>query len=137
MDQHQAHNVINAAAAVMGSLYTYTYGAKRGLINPYLAAVIFGTVIAGVYIALTGELAVSLILGSFYGISAVGFSYFWRRIEKREDSERPPVPDYQISTMETVRVRWEYVPMVAFFLVVLSGMFVLMPLLEAHFAPVR
>ena len=60
-------------------------------------------------------------MGVIYAGLATGFVFFLKRIDRRENSERPEVPDYKLAGSETIKFKWEYIPVVILLLLIIGG----------------
>ena len=66
-------------------------------------------------------IVVPLILGTIYAGLAAAFVYFLKRLDRREDSDRPDVPTYTSPGSERIKFQWEYIPLVVLLLLIVGG----------------
>ena len=103
------------------ALLLFVCGAAKKKISPYLAAALLGVIKFALYAVFSQTLLVPLILGVIYGGLAVAFVYFLRRIDHREDKDRPDVPVYTSAGSDRVTFQWEYIPLVILLLLIVGG----------------
>jgi hypothetical protein len=106
-------------------LLALVFSAEKKKISPYGAAFLFGALKAVIYAVFTRNLVWASTVGVAYGVMAVGFVYFLKRIDRKEDSERPEVPTYTSAGSDTMKLKWEYAPLVLFFVLIVGGEFFL------------
>jgi len=52
--------------------------------------------------------------------------FFLRRIDRRENLEKPVVPTYGLAGTQTIKFKWEYIPLVVLLLLIIGGEILLM-----------
>lgn len=101
------------------------FGAAKKKFSPYVAALLLGLVKAAIYALVTRTVVGPVLIGIIYGGLAAGFVFFLNRIDRRENSERPDVPTYGLAGSQTIRFKWEYIPLVVFLMLIVGGEYVL------------
>jgi Ca2+/Na+ antiporter len=110
-----------AAMIINILLLVLVFGAEKKKVSPYLAALLLGAIKAAIYLIFFHQIAGALITGAVYAALAAGFVYFLKRIDRRENNERPEVPEYQSPGSETIKFKWEYIPLVVLLLLIVAG----------------
>ena len=97
------------------------FGAEKKKISPYIAVVALGLIKFALYAVFSQTIVVPLILGTIYAGLAAAFVYFLKRLDRREDSDRPDVPTYTSPGSERIKFQWEYIPLVILLLLIVGG----------------
>ena len=69
----------------------------------------------------TRSFAWAVIMGLAYAGLGTAFIYFLRRLDQRDDRERPEVPTYRPAGTDKVKFRWEYFPLVILLILIVWG----------------
>ena len=80
-----------------------------------------GVIKAGVYVAFTQSITAAMVIGLIYAGLAEAFVYFLKRVDRREERDRPAVPVNGLAGSEKVTFRWEYIPFVILLLLIVGG----------------
>jgi len=103
------------------ALLLLVFGAQKKKINPYVAALLLGVIKAVIYAVFAGSILLAVAMGVIYAGLTSAFVYFLTRLDKREDSERPEVPTYRSPGSQTMKFKWEYIPLVILLLLIIGG----------------
>ena len=103
------------------ALLLFVFGASKKKKSPYVAALILGAIKAAIYAVFARNLVLALVMGCIFGGLAAAFVYFMKRLDRREDSEREEVPTYRSPGSETMKFKWEYIPLVILLLLIVGG----------------
>lgn len=63
----------------------------------------------------------ALVLGLLFAGLSCGFVYFLKRVDRREDAERPEIPTYSAAGSDNAKFKWEYIPLVILLLLLVGG----------------
>ena len=107
------------------ALLLAVFGAEKKKFGPYIAALLLGIIKAATYLAFGRGILTAVIVGSLYGGFAAAFVYFLKRLDAREDRDRPAMPNYGSAHSSRVTFRWEYIPVVVLLLLIIGGEFIL------------
>ena len=102
------------------------FGAEKKKFSPYLAALLLGAIKAAIYALVTRTIIGPVIMGIIYAGLAAAFVFFLRRIDRRENLEKPVVPTYGLAGTQTIKFKWEYIPLVVLLLLIIGGEILLM-----------
>ncbi len=103
------------------ALLFLVFGAEKKKISPYTAALAFGIIKGVIYAVFSRNLVFALVMGVIFAGLAAAFVYFLKRIDRREEKERPDVPAYSTAGPDTIKFKWEYIPLVALLLLIIGG----------------
>lgn len=106
-------------------LLILVFGAKKKKISPYIAASLLGIIKGVIYLVFTQNIILSVIMGGIYAGLSVVFVYFLTRLDQREDRERPAVPTYKSAGSETLKFKWEYIPLAVVLVLIIGGEMIL------------
>lgn len=101
------------------------FGAAKKKFSPYLAAVLFGVCKAVILLIAVRNVLGAVIYGGIYAALVAAFVYFLRRIERREDRERPATPEYGVAGSDKIKVKWEYFPLFLLLVLIVGGEMIL------------
>ena len=97
------------------------FGAQKKKVSPYLAGLLLGVIKLIFFAVFTRNLAWAVIMGVAYAGLGTAFVYFLRRLDQREDRERPEVPAYRPAGADKMKFRWEYFPLVILLILIVWG----------------
>lgn len=103
------------------ALLLLLFGAEKKKISPYVAALAFGLIKGVITMIFSGSIVAAVIVAALFAGLAAAFVYFLKRIDRREDLERPEVPTYGSPGNDTVKFKWEYIPLVVLLLLIVGG----------------
>jgi hypothetical protein len=106
-------------------LLALVFSSEKKKINPYVSALLLGVIKAVIYIFVSKNILGSVLMGGIYALLAVGFVFFLKRLNKREDSEKPDVPVYRTAGTSKGKFKWEYIPLVVLLLLIIGGEYLL------------
>ena len=107
------------------ALLVLVFGAEKKKISPYVAALLLGVIKAVIYAVFGANLVIAVMIGTIYAGLAASFVYFLKRVDRREDSERPEVPTYTSMGSDRIKFKWEYIPIVILLILIVGGEFLL------------
>jgi 4-hydroxybenzoate polyprenyltransferase len=103
------------------ALLFLVFGAKKKKISPYIAALLLGAIKGVIYAVFARSILWAVIMAVIYAGLAAAFVYFLNRVDRREDRERPEVPTYSSAGSDTIKFKWEYIPLVILLLLIVGG----------------
>ena len=99
----------------------FVIGAQKKKMSPYVAALLVG-LFKGFITYMGSRLMLgSCIVGCIYAMLVATFVYFLRRIDAKEDKEKPAIPVYGLASASKIKFKWEYVPLVILFMLIIGG----------------
>jgi hypothetical protein len=108
-------HVLNIALLIL------VFGAEKKKISPYTAALALGVIKGVIYAVFSHSLVIALVMGVIFAAMSAGFVYFLKRVDRREEGERPEVPTYTSAGSDTIKFKWEYIPLVILLVLIVGG----------------
>jgi hypothetical protein len=106
-------------------------GSGKMKLRPYLAAIVLGLIRAVITYLLTHNTETAVISGVMYIVLGFAVVYFFQAV-LRSDAAAGPVPaNYTAAGTQTVKFKWQYIPLVVSLLLLLLGERVMVYLLRA------
>jgi hypothetical protein len=102
-------------------LLVVLFGTQKKKWNPYVAALVLGLIKFAIYLIVSKNLLWAVIVGSGFAALGSAMVYFLKRLDKSEDQDANAAPVYKPLDSQTIKFRWEYIPLVVAVLAILLG----------------
>lgn len=101
------------------------FGATKKTSNPYLAALIIGVIKGAIYLIFGQNIIDAFIMAALFAGFAAVFVYFMKRVDRPKKGQVEQAPSYDYQANEPSSFRWEYIPLVIVFFVLIGAEFLL------------
>jgi len=107
-------------------------GAEKTKMRPYLVAVVLGLVRAILTYVSTHNTTWAVLSGAMYIGLGLAVVYFLKAVMRSDAADGTTSANYTAAGSQTVKFKWQYIPLVVFLLLLLGGQMVLATILSGR-----